>query len=500
MKSVGYQAFSGNPNLVRIYFGEGIEELREQVCLHCVKLESVSFPSTLRYMYNTFQECSSITTLEFPANLEYLGSGWCYLLTGLIGEIHIPAKTTTIISSTISSTQVTGIEVDPANTTYKSVDGCLLSRDGSTLYMVPSSSSWKTEYTTPSGVTKIEPSAFSNNGSLVSLTFREGVISALNAIGSLTALVELNLPASLTDRPFSNYSNTYYLSSITVAPDSNTFTSVDGVMFTKDLATLVRYPPKKEQDYTVPSTTKVLGSGSFCLCRLKSLTLNEGLLTLESDALRSVFKVSDSLGVLRIPKSVTSIAQTGLFEAYWAGFEVDTDHPLYSTDGSVLYNKDKTKAIVYTCDTSAPRDQELTLPSTVTEINLGLAYNNSPLVKMDLSQTKVTVLPQFTWLNSANDGVDRTLLLPNTLTRIQYNSIRIVSAKSLEIPASVTTIESAAIGLDNAEEIIFRNRGKFTSNSIFWTISSRCVVRGYPGSSAEDIALQYTLKFEALTD
>lgn len=516
VKSVGLKAFSGNSNLVRIYFGEGIEELREQACYHCSNLESVSFPSTLRYFYNAFQECGKITKLEFPANLEYIGSSWLYSIVGLTGVIDIPAKVTEINITTITSEHVTGFNVAAANPNYKSVDGCLFTKDGTTLCLAPTSADWKTEYTTPDGVTTLWTSAFSNNHSLVTLTLSEGVVSALDSIGTCTQLIQLNLPSTLTTNPFQHYANLYSLSAITVSENSQTFVAVDGVLFTKDLNTLVKYPPRKEAAYIVPSTTKILGNGAFALGRVQSLTLNEGLLAIYSDALRAVIKVpaTSTLNVLRIPNTVNSIANSGLFEAFWSGFEVDSSHPYYSTDGSVLYNKDKTAALVYTCDTSAPHDREVTLPSTVEEVGVGLAYNNNPLVKLDLSQTKITVLPKFTWFSNTNDGVERTLLLPSTLTRINYNSIRIVSAKTLTIPASVTIIESGAIGLDNAEEIIFEDPGQIgsdgvklfnltTFNSIFWVISPQCVVKGYKGtggtlSPAEQIAKQYTLMFEPL--
>lgn len=515
MKSIGLKAFAGNPNLVRIYFGEGIEELREQACFHCSKLESVSFPSTLRYMYNAFEGCSLITRLEFPANLEYLGRQWLYAVTGLTGTIDIPAKVTEIQPTALSSLNITAFNVASGNSNYKSVDGCLLSKDGTQLCMVPTSSEWLSDYTTPEGVTSIWSSAFNLNQSLITLTLREGVTDALNSIGSCTQLIQLNLPSTLTTNPFVSYANMWSLSAITVSENNQTFAAVDGVLFTKDLTTLIKYPPKKEAAYTVPSTTKVLGIGAFCLGRVQSLTLNEGLLSIQNEALRSVINASTStLNVLRIPNTVNFIGDNGLFGAFWSGFAVDSTHPYYSTDGSVLYNKDKTAALVYTCDTSAPKDQEVTLPATVEVLGYGFSYNNNPLVKLDLSQTKITTMPQYGWHSAGYDGVERTLLLPNTLTRINYNGIRIATAKSLTIPASVAVIDSAAIGLDNAEEIVFADPGQLgsdgvkvfnltTFNSIFWTISSRCVVKGYKGtggvlSPAEQIALQYTLRFEAL--
>ena len=516
MKSIGSNAFAGNLNLVHIYFGEGIEELQASACRNCSKLESVSLPSTLRYLYSAFQDCSLITRLKFPANLEYLGLNWLYGVRGLVGTIDIPAKTVEIYQTSISSPNITAFNVAPNNPNYKSVDGCLLSKDGKELCMIPTSSEWLSDYTTPNGVTSIWSSTFSGNRSLITLTFSEGVVSATSSISSCTNLIQLNLPSTLTTNPFASYTNLPNLSVITVSERSQTFTSVDGVLFSKDLTRLVRYPPNKQAAYIVPSTTKILGSGSFSVSKVRSLTLNEGLISIQNSALRAVIKVSVStLNVLRIPNTVADL-YGGLFDANWSGFEVDSNHPYFSTDGSVLYNKDRTIAFVYTCDTSAPKDQEVTLLATVEKLGGGFAHNNIPLVKLDLSQTKITTLPSYTWFSSINDGVERTLLFPNTLTRINRDSIRIATAKSLTIPVSVTTIESGAIGLDNAEEIVFADPGQMgsdgvkvfnltTFNSIFWVISTRCIVKGYKGtggvlSPAEQIARQYTLKFEELTD
>ena len=515
MKVIGQYAFSGNPWLVRIYFGEGIEELQDRACFNCSKLESVSFPSTLRYMYSAFTWCALITKLEFPANLEYLGREWLYSMTGLTGTIDIPAKVTEIQPTVCSSPNITAFNVASGNPNYKSVDGCLLSKDGKQLCLVPTSSEWLSDYTTPEGVTSIWSSAFAHNRSLITLTLREGVTSALSSIGSCTRLIQVNLPSTLTTNPFVAYAEMWSLSAITVSENNQTFAAVDGVLFTKDLTTLVKYPPNKRAAYTVPSATKVLGYGAFCLGRVQSLTLNEGLLSIQNDALRSVINVSASaLNVLRIPNTVNFIDSTGLFEAYWSGFEVDSTHPYYSTDGSVLYNKDRTVALVYTCDTSAPKDQEVTLPATVEVLGYGFSCDNKPLVKLDLSQTKITTIPGCGWYSGEYDGVERTLLLPNTLTRINNMGILLATAKSLTIPASVTVIESGAIWLANAEEIIFADPGQMRSdgvkvfnlttyNSIFWKISPRCVVKGYKGtggvlSPAEQIARQYTLRFEAL--
>lgn len=498
MKVVDEFAFSGNQYLVRIYFGEGIEEIRVKACFNCRKITSVSLPSTLRNLYSAFEGCSGITSITYPEGLEYLGSGWIYLMTGLQGVIHIPASVTTVLQTTVSSAYITGFNVSAGNANYKSQDGCILSKDGSVLYLVPSSSSWLSEYTTPSTVTYIANEAFGHNYSLRTLTLSEGVVEAYSAIGSLSNLTTLNLPSTLTTSPFTSYPNLNNLAAINVASNSNTFTSVDGVLFSKDLTELVKYPGGKQAAYEVPSTTKVIKAGGLTLAILRSLTLNEGLTHLESWAMRQIQLASSSLGTLRIPNSLTQVTDTSFFTCNFDEFQVDASHTTLSTDGPILYNKNRTVALVYACNPNAARDRVVTLPSTVRSIYYGFSYANFPVKTIDLSQTSVTRLPTYFWNNLTNDGVERNVVLPNTLTTIDSQSVMVGTMKTLTIPASVTTIAAGAIGLPEASEIIFLNRGTFIANSIFNQISPRCVIRGYRGSSAESVALQYTLRFEPL--
>ena len=57
--------------------------------------------------------------------------------------------------------------------------------------------------------------------------------------------------------------DTTSLEQIDVSPEHETLTSVDGVLFSKDMSVLHAYPAKKAGDYTVPNSVKEIGSSAF---------------------------------------------------------------------------------------------------------------------------------------------------------------------------------------------------------------------------------------------
>ena len=89
----------------------------------------------------------------------------------------------------------------------------------------------------------------------------------------------------------------------TVDEENKNYCSVDGVLFTKDMKTLVCYPPMREgSSYTVPEGVEELGEYAFENCAtLTSLTLPESLKTIGTGSLRL-----KALEELTVPASCVS--------------------------------------------------------------------------------------------------------------------------------------------------------------------------------------------------
>ena len=91
-----------------------------------------------------------------------------------------------------------------------------------------------------------------------------------------------------------------------VAPENPNFTVVDGVVYSKDLKTLVAYPsalPRKH--FVIPSTTKFIGWGAFMDSKIESIEFPEGLLSIGGWSFQG-----SSLKKVEIPDTVAVIGES----------------------------------------------------------------------------------------------------------------------------------------------------------------------------------------------
>lgn len=151
---------------------------------------------------------------------------------------------------------------------------------------------------------------------------------------------------NLNQYNYHGFENCYDLKEIVVDENNNNFTSKDGVLFNKDMTELLAFPKSKEiSSYTVPDTvTSIKDTFSYC----KHIT------------------------EIKIPASTTDIslgyyADNTLFHncEKLNSIYVDPNNSAYSSQGGVLFNKDKTELIRY------PMDRDITyyeIPDTVTHI------------------------------------------------------------------------------------------------------------------------------------
>ena len=98
------------------------------------------------------------------------------------------------------------------------------------------------------------------------------------------------------------------LSEISTAENNSYYTSIDGVLYNKDMTTLVQYPAGKTDDtYLIPNSVTSIGCGAFGDCNnLKKITIPNGVTNIEKFA----FEGCSSITEITIPKSVTSIGHT----------------------------------------------------------------------------------------------------------------------------------------------------------------------------------------------
>lgn len=120
----------------------------------------------------------------------------------------------------------------------------------------------------------------------------------------------LTIHENLKSVGFSVDSINMNLESINVIGDSQTFTSVDGVLFNKDKTRLIKYPvAKADESYTVPESVSEMEDYAFKYCTLlKNVILPDSLKIIPSYA----FEKCENLESVEFGNNVT-IIEDGAF-------------------------------------------------------------------------------------------------------------------------------------------------------------------------------------------
>lgn len=310
-------------------------------------------------------------------------------------------------------------------------------------------------------VAVIDNNAFYYNENLTSVTIPNSVINiGETAFAYCTELTSVTIPESVTAIGNGPFAGCIYLLDINVEGANPAYTSVDGVLFTKDLTTLVQHPAGRDGAYEIPQGVEIIGDYAFDNnLKLESVTISGTVTTI---GYRSFFNCP-SLTSLTIGESVTTIGYAAFYQAR-SLTSVTIPNSVITIGERAFYYCDKLSSVTIgesvtsigaVAFSSCFNLTSVTIPASVTTIG------NDPFIACT-SLTSIHVAeanPAYASVDGVLFSKDKTTLImfpagkegayeiPQGVTDISQDAFYYcLSLTSVTIPASVTKIDDYAFG------------------------------------------------------
>ena len=371
----------------------------------------------------------------------------------------------------------------------------------------------------PSGVVVIPTRCFYGCSALKEIDLPESLqIIDDFAFHDCDSLKKIDIPASVQsismEQAFSNCNN---LTEINVAPGNPSYVSQNGVLFTKDLSTLIYYPAgKSDPSYTVPEAVtninnyafqnnkhitdlgfstgvKAIGNYAFSgMTKLMNITFPETLLSIGTAA----FHYCSNLTSIKFPASLMSLGDY-TFESCsnLSKFEVAEGSKYFVSENGVLFSADRTKLAAYP---PAKQDSTYTIPAGVQVIGKYAFYRCSNLISIAFPDSLVSVE------KSAFFGCDSLISLDIPEGTLSVGDNAFFSCDHLTtvtLPASLNTLGNGALSWDKAltSVTIKGTATSFDKYGVFDYSGDSLTIYAPVGSTAESHANAKGINFSVIS-
>lgn len=268
---------------------------------------------------HAFYGCKNATEIEIGSSVKEIAS---YAFGSTFTSVIIPASVTSIDDAAFRGAGVSqGYYVDSQNPSYcNDENGILFNKDKTQLVCAPKSLAGK--YAVPDTVQKLTDYCFSNCKELTELTIGDSVAAIpssafagcshlkilsigdnVKSVGNL--FINSQLPELETlylgsgFNQIDNFDRLPALLNINVSENNETYSSVDGILYSKDKTILQKYPCGRTGTFQVPDGVKE--ACGFENCKIEEVILPEGVTKV------GYFGGCKNLVKVQLPDTVTKI-------------------------------------------------------------------------------------------------------------------------------------------------------------------------------------------------
>lgn len=402
-------------------------------------------------------------------------------------KVVIPASITGEITAGTFGRAVQTIEVDLDNPVYCSEDGILYDKRKEILVCCPAGNKIE-NMEIPSTVKTISQYAFYYCSNIKTIEIPESV-KTIGAYYEYTYVDEEGYYLvfdGTNDYEWRVFEELNNLSTINVKTGNTVWSSIDGILYNKDVTNVIFCPEAKNGEISIPNTVTEIGSYAFSGCsNLNNINLPKSL----ERILEGAFKDCVSLKSITIPANVRQIEGTrSVGGSPFSGcvnletINVDNSNTVYLSKDGIVY--DEMGTVLYLCPEG--KSGTVNVPDGVTQIS-GF-YECGKLTEIILP-TSITQIDEYAFYDCKSLN---TITIPSSVKSIGVLSFcGCTSLLEVSVPDSVKEIGINAFG--------------YWDEEITWAVVDRhkmedFTLSGFAGSAAEQYAKENDIPFTIITE
>lgn len=261
------------------------------------------------------------------------------------------------------------------------------------------------------------------------------------------------------------------LRQITISEDNPYFKMVDGVMYTKDGKTLIKYPAELEgTEFTIDSNVETIWSYAFeATQNLTVVVIPDNVTTMMHDAFNEshIQSIDIGLGIKTIPES--AFAGSHLHNVKLEGNIEKIERYAFSACRNlktVVFGSN-VLSIGHGAFDSCRQIREINIPDNVKTLGDG-AFRGTNDVQSIVIGSGIEEIPTSAFESSTSSVANPTITIGSNVTTIGDWAFSSAKIRSITIPASVTTIgNNAFLNCQQLTSIVIPNTVKSLDTACF---------------------------------